>query len=650
VSRTLVLSCLLVLLLPAAARAEDAEITSFDGTRIVLHHFTAEGVAPGAQAPTVLFGPGYSSGGDTNPGSQSSEAIGNVGVGTLRRAGYHVVTWDPRGFGKSGGTVQVDSPEHEARDVQAILDWVARRPDALLDGPGDPRVGMQGASYGGGIQLTTAQRDGRIDAIVPVIAWHSLLTSLFKDQSLKAGWGLVLCGGGESRGLAEGILQPRPETGGHDPVITRTCTNGIATGQVPPPEDQAWFAARGPAELVRRIRIPTLLVQGTVDTLFTLQEAIDNHAILRANGVPLKMLWFCGGHGACTTGSGEAGHVERAIIAWLDRHVKRDARVDTGPAFEWLADDARWRSARGYPLPERGALRGQGTGTLALQPATQSGGAVAATPVPPGGAVEVITEPAREDADVLGAPTLRMTYRGTAVPAQTWVWAQVVTEDRRRVAGNLVTPIPVTLDGQERTVERRLEPVALRAAKGTRYRVQLVPSSTLYYPQKAAGAVTVVRAEAALPVADPAAVGPAGTAGPRPGAQAGPGATPPRTAARRCGRGFRTIAVRPRGRGVRIAVRRRVARPWRLEAFRAPRTSGPLGRRLSRRAGRPRMAFAGRPGRRYLLRFTMRLADGRADVRRVAVRRAGGRWRVVALRGRCGHDLGRRPQRRAQVR
>lgn len=35
---------------------------------------------------------------------------------------------------------------------------------------GDPLVGMLGGSYGGGIQLTSAGIDSRIDAIAPGIA------------------------------------------------------------------------------------------------------------------------------------------------------------------------------------------------------------------------------------------------------------------------------------------------------------------------------------------------------------------------------------------------------------------------------------------------------------------------------------------------
>ena len=34
--------------------------------------------------------------------------------------------------------------------VSKLIDWVSTRPPAQLDGPGDPRLGMVGGSYGGG--------------------------------------------------------------------------------------------------------------------------------------------------------------------------------------------------------------------------------------------------------------------------------------------------------------------------------------------------------------------------------------------------------------------------------------------------------------------------------------------------------------------
>ena len=142
---------------------------------------------------------------------------------------------------------------------------------------------MSGASYGGGIQLVTAAIDSRVDAIAPDIAWHSLVTSLYKAQSPKSGWGSALFALGAEGGTIPGI--PAGQTGTLDPHITSAYTSGLAYGQFSD-EDVQWFASRGPGALVDRIRIPTLLIQGTADTLFTLDEATSNFKILRANKVP----------------------------------------------------------------------------------------------------------------------------------------------------------------------------------------------------------------------------------------------------------------------------------------------------------------------------------------------------------------------------
>ena len=49
-------------------------------------------------------------------------------MGTLLQNGYNVVTWDPRGEWGSGGTLEIDSPDFEAKDMQAIISWVAQQP------------------------------------------------------------------------------------------------------------------------------------------------------------------------------------------------------------------------------------------------------------------------------------------------------------------------------------------------------------------------------------------------------------------------------------------------------------------------------------------------------------------------------------------
>src|SRR3954469_21504060 len=187
---------------PAAAEARDATITSFDGTQIVLSFHPS---ASGGKAPTILEGHGWGGSRETDPEAASDETTGNVGVGPLRHAGFNVLTWDSRGFGDSGGVVSVDAPDREGRDVQALLSWLAKQPEAKLDGPGDPRAGMEGVSYAGGIELVAAGLDRRIDAIAPTIAWNSLLPALYREDTIKSGWASVLYASGLPAAQADGL-------------------------------------------------------------------------------------------------------------------------------------------------------------------------------------------------------------------------------------------------------------------------------------------------------------------------------------------------------------------------------------------------------------------------------------------------------------
>ena len=349
-----VLACvatLVCLAAPSAARAADAVVTSFDGTPIVVHPYP---LASGAPAPTVLMGPGWA-----NRGAPADDPF----VMAFQAQGYHVVTWDPRGFGASGGTVNIDDPAIEGRDTSAIVDWIAQQPWSQLDRPGDPRLGMAGGSYGAGIQYATAANDHRIDVLAPIVGWNSLGTALYKDATFKQGWvGLLYAAGkgaAENDGLAGGAAGV--QTGGLDPHIGSAYESVATTGSVGA-ADLAWLRSKGPGTAnVSRITAPTLIIGGTVDTLFPLDEDLKIYRTLVRRNVPAKLMWFCGGHGVCHTGSGDpAGpddallllssqHVTAAIEAWFAKYLKGDASASTGPGFEWLADDAKWRSARAYP-------------------------------------------------------------------------------------------------------------------------------------------------------------------------------------------------------------------------------------------------------------------------------------------------------------
>lgn len=520
-----------------AAEGRDAVVTSFDGTRIVAHFYSAAGPAAGTPAPTVLVGPGYGKAGNTSPGLDVSDVIG---LATLRASGFNVLTWDPRGLGGSSGTVMFDSPAFEARDVQALVDYVARQPEALLDAPADPRVGMSGFSYGAGIQFVSAAIDRRIDAIVPEGAWHSLVTSFFRDDAVKAGWLDQICAGGETTALAGGVFFTGAglQLGGTAPALKRACAEAVAGGPVSAASRQ-WFADRGPGDLVGSVRAPTLILQGTADALFGLGEAVANHDRLRANGVPVKMLWYCGGHGLCQTRGGDTRYVARVALAWLRRWLKRDATVKTGRPFEWIADDAVWRSAPDFPLAPAGALEAAGAGSLAISPGDSATSGLLSFATPAANAAEVRFPSPTAGRDVLGEPRVRIVYSGRALPARTFLYAQVLEARRRRVAGGQVTPIPVILDGRTRTVERSLETVALRATPASDLRLQIIPGSSVYGVQRSAGTVRLRSTRASLPLVDATRSGRAAAAGRR---RAAPGCgafrrcdrlSPPRSGGRR---------------------------------------------------------------------------------------------------------------------
>jgi ABC-2 type transport system ATP-binding protein len=587
---------------PAPAAARDAVVKAFDGTPIVTHFFPAEGAGPANRAPTVLHGHGWGGSGGTNPNDGTGEGTGGgISVGDLHRAGFNVLTWDARGFGGSGGAASVDGPDFEARDVMALIDFVAQQPEARLDEPGDPRLGMAGSSYGGGIQLVTAALEPRIDAIVPDIAWHSLETSLFKSGALKQGWGLLLGAGGVAGSVLPGVFSPAgTQTGTLDPHITSALVTGAATGGISG-SDLDWFRSRGPGELVERIRVPTLLTEGTVDTLFTLQEAIDNFTVLKRNGVPVKMMWHCGGHGVCNVPAGTPGYVERATIAWLKRYVAGDTSVDVGPSFEWVADDGTWRFSEAYPLAARPplALSGAG-GSLLLTPAdTVSGTPLAAAPA--GNALNLPLPAPAPGLNLVGPPRLELRYSGVAVPQSTFVYAQIVNTQNNLVAGNQATPLPVVLDGQERTLSLPLEPLSLRTGEGSRYTLQLTGGTLLYGTQRSLGTVEFSGVKAELPSGDPVAGG-------APLAR--------RRARLRIGRvARRRVVVRSNGirvRNARVVVRNRrgrvVARSRQFDVVR--RRKPRLRWRTRARAGRYRVRVAGRDpqgrrvraGKRFRLR------------------------------------------------
>lgn len=488
--------------LPAGAPvSRDVKVISDDGTPIYVHFMPARGLLAGQKASTVLNGPGLTLPGATNIDGTflddvTLDATGLMSVGVLRNAGYNVVTWDPRGEWNSGGQLELNSADFEGHDMSAIISYIAAQPESLNDAPGDPRLGMTGVSYGGGIQLVTAAIDHRVDAIVPAITYNRLDNVLYTNDAFRSSWATLLVAALDLTGAR---VNPR---------IQPAAIYGDLTGMMSQ-ADLDLLKSRNPD--IGAIRVPTLLIQGTADTIFSTAQADATAQTLIANGVPTKVVWFCGGHGFCANNPidlRDGALIKERTLAWLDRYVKGDKNTETGPQFEWVDQRGQWYSSNTYPVkPGSSIVTSAGAEqTLPLIPYVGGSG----FPVVPFAlqapvAVNLHVPQATSTTYLVGAPQLSFSYSGTGTSRH--VYAQLVDDRTGLVLSSLVTPIPVTLDGQTHTLSIPLEPVAHTLRPGESVTLQLVGSAGLYERvTPSVGTLNVSDLQLTLPTADPNAV------------------------------------------------------------------------------------------------------------------------------------------------
>jgi ABC-2 type transport system ATP-binding protein len=300
------------------------------------------------------------------------------------RHGYGVLSYSGLGFGGSGCKISLDDPSYDGRAGKQLVDFLGGKTGIATTTGGakvkavrwiihdhrnnlghrshhDPRVGMIGGSYGGEIQFAVADKDPKVDAIIPIITWNDLSYSLAPNDTAtvhgvtyskqapgtdKIEWVSLFFGLGIVDGLEGASVDPSRDVGCVN-FLTEACAayTELASNAVDPSE-LFHFARHASVEsYIHHIRIPTLLMQGQGDSLFNLQEAAATFRSLRQQHTPVKMIWQSWGHsistpqpGEWTSGKGVLHTYEgKRVFAWFNHYLK-GRHVSTGPRFAYYRD------------------------------------------------------------------------------------------------------------------------------------------------------------------------------------------------------------------------------------------------------------------------------------------------------------------------
>jgi ABC-2 type transport system ATP-binding protein len=476
----------------SAVQREDGTVTSVgngEEAEISYHLFLPDGTSADDPVPVVMQTHGWGGSGATDI-TDENEFID---------AGYALLTWDQRGFGDSGGYVHVDSPQYEGQDVMRLIDMLAGDPRIDQEAAGDPRIGMSGGSYAGGIQFVTAALDKRVDAIAPEIAWNNLANTLAPQGVIKLQWSLLLYGAGAATAYGQ--------QGGYDFGLHRAFAESSANGAWSN-ATQEFFESRGPWYFLEDIEAPTFIIQATTDTLFPPSQAADNWETLRRyRNAPRKMAWYCGGHGVCDPfESGPGGYIEGRIVKWFDRYVK-EKRVRTGRKFEYLDQKGVWHKVRNYPVPRAQTITSEKSSGVVVTPGEPTAGGVIEFSATEGQTSLEVPLPAFTGR-LIGEPVVHMkaTVVGTGTTDRVLhvpLFFQLVDKGTGAVVGNQTVPYVFDADPEPQTVSFPIEGVSYDVTEADQLVLEVNSNSANYMVQRGGGAFKIDEISVDLPVVPP---------------------------------------------------------------------------------------------------------------------------------------------------
>jgi ABC-2 type transport system ATP-binding protein len=377
-------------------------------------------------APAVLLAHGF--GGSKN--DLDSEAR------SLAQHGYVVLAYTARGFGRSGGLIHLDAPSYEVADASKLVSYLATLPQVSEDSPGDPRVGVAGSSYGGGLALLLSAYDKRVDAVGADITWNDLTQALFPNASggqpgvFKKLWaGQLFASAAGPGGGACGRFAPD---------LCAAYQRAASIGE-PDAAILSLLKASSPAGRLNRITAPTLLSQGEQDSLFPLDQVAANARGIAANGTPVKVIWRAGGHDGGTSTSDLVQYLED----WFDPLLLQQGQKDT--SFDVTVPGSAISSTTGRTVSQNLLVdRGYTSGRTQL---VGVGGPAQTIYAPAGGSPAAVTSVPGLGNLLSTAATLSGSPGLTAIAGQVALFASQPLPSSLLVAGSSTVRLDVTAHG-----------------------------------------------------------------------------------------------------------------------------------------------------------------------------------------------------------
>ena len=326
---------------PEGVTFRAADIVS-EGTRMSAEVFAPDG-PDDVRLPTVVMSHGWGG---------TAETLRHTAI-ALAKAGYLVVAFDYRGWGKSDSRLVLAGPEPvktdgklvaEVKEVREVVDPIDQTTDILNainwvagDKRCDPeRIGLWGSSYSGGHVVYVAARDPRVKAFVSQVGAMDSRWTIATPQA-------------RAHTFAQGTARARGEIG------------------YPPPGSKFMNMAGQPVweKLMQYAPIEDIGRCKDCAKLFLIagdEELYDNkdHAILafeRSEGVKkLVTIPKIKHYGIYDEARGQA---EQEAIAWFDEHLRSRGRERHAPHGRLRGRD----QARGVKLaPVVHQLRREGSG------------------------------------------------------------------------------------------------------------------------------------------------------------------------------------------------------------------------------------------------------------------------------------------------